>query len=219
MTPLPRSLDPVELRILGALLEKAQTTPDYYPLTVSALLAACNQKSNREPVLELDQRDILDGLESLRKDVLVWRSEGARSERWSEGVTRRLHLEAPARALLTLLLLRGPQTAGELRARSDRMASFGDLDEVLDVLTELTQRVEPVVVELARRPGQKETRWAHLLGGTPTEDEAEPAFAATSGGAAPRPAPRGALEERLDALEARVEELAAEVAELRGHDR
>lgn len=227
MTPLPRALDPVEMRILGALLEKAQTTPDYYPMTVSALVAACNQKTNRDPVLELDQKDVLDGLESLRKDVLVWRSEGARSERWSEGVTRRLHLEAPARAVLTLLLLRGPQTTGELRARSDRMASFADLDEVHEVLGELTRRVEPVVVELPRRPGQKETRWAHLLGGDPVEEDfdqpsgSSPAYSSSGAGAgaAHRSAPRSALEERLTALEERLEELAAEVAELRGQDR
>ncbi|MCB1054340.1 MAG: YceH family protein [Acidobacteria bacterium] len=216
MTPLPRALDPVEMRILGALLEKAQTTPDYYPLTVSALVAACNQKSNREPVMELGQDDVLDGLESLRRDVLAWRSEGARSERWSEGVTRRLHLEPPARAVLTLLLLRGPQTAGELRARSDRMASFGSLDEVHDVLAELATRAEPVVVELARRPGQKETRWAHLLGGEPSEETGDAPAADYESTARPVTASRSALEDRLAALEDRIESLEAELAELRG---
>ncbi|MCH9652120.1 MAG: YceH family protein [Deltaproteobacteria bacterium] len=169
---LPRPLTATEIRVLGALLEKAQTTPEYYPLTLNALRSACNQKSNRDPVMSLSETEIWDALERLRKDVLAWRSDGARSERWNESVTRRLGLQAPARAILTVLLLRGPQTPGELRIRTDRMHSFSSLQEVEESLQGLAEGAEPVVTELGRRPGQKETRWAHLIGG-PIDEEAQ----------------------------------------------
>lgn len=228
MTPLPHPLDAVQQRILGALLEKSQTTPDYYPLTVSALTAACNQKSGREPVMALSQDEVLDGLEALRRDVLAWRSEGARSERWSEGVTRRLQLSDPARAVLTLLLLRGPQTPGELRSRSERMHSFSSLEEVHETLDELTAGIEPIVAEQSRQPGQKETRWAHLLGDeSPTDSSpsmdrgSAPPEPPTAGNFGPAPAPplpeeaTSGLLVRVETLERLVQELRIEVAELR----
>lgn len=220
---LPRPLDPVEIRILGALLEKAQTTPDYYPMTVNALLAACNQKNNREPVMQLSEAEVWDGLDRLRQEVLVWRSEGARSERWSESITRRLGLQGDTgrKALLTLLLLRGAQTPGELRGRSERMHAFGGVDEVEAELCEMAAGEEPLVVELPRRPGQKETRWRHLLGG-PLEADADDAgdFEATAEPAPPRPraaAPAAdpGLAARVEALEEQVAALAAELAALK----
>ena len=206
-----RELDATEVRVLGALMEKERATPDYYPLTVSALIAACNQKSNREPVTELGETEVIEALERLRKDVLAWRSEGARAERWSQSISRRLELTAPSKAILTLLMLRGPQTPGQLRARSGRLHAFADLRELEAELRGMAEGDAPLVVELERRPGTKESRWAHRLGAVPEEPEAAPAAAPS----APRRAAGPGLSERLDAVEARVEELAGELARLR----
>lgn len=210
---VPRPLDDIEVRVLGALLEKEQTTPDYYPLTVNALIAACNQKSNREPVMEVSEEKARDALDRLRKDVLVWRSDGARAGRWSQSMSRRLELSSGAKALITVLLLRGPQTPGELRARTGRMRSFTDTGEVEETLRELAARVEPLVVELPRRPGQKETRWQHLFQG---EVDLE-----ALADEAPPPAPSGTkappLASRVTALEDQVLGLVQEIQELRDH--
>ena len=206
-----RELDATEVRVLGALMEKEQATPDYYPMTVNALIAACNQKSNREPVTELSETEVIEALERLRQDVLAWRSEGARVERWSQSISRRLELTAPSKAVLTLLMLRGPQTPGQLRGRSGRLHAFADLHEVETTLQEMAGGDAPLVVELERRPGTKESRWAHRLGAALEEPETVLAAAP----AAPRPASGPGLSERLEAVEARVEELAGELARLR----
>ena len=205
-----RELDATEVRVLGALMEKEQATPEYYPLTVNALIAACNQKSNREPVTELSETEVVEALERLRKDVLAWRSEGARVERWSQSISRRLELNAPAKAILTLLMLRGPQTPGQLRARSGRLHAFADLADLEATLREMAAGDAPVVVELERRPGTKESRWAQRLGAEP-EQEAAAAVAPPP----PRQAVGPGLSERLEAVEARVAELARELASLR----
>src|SRR5436305_14095443 len=198
-TRIPRPLDAVEIRIVGSLLEKEQTTPEVYPLTVAALLAACNQKTNREPVLEVSETAVVDALERLRQEVLVGRKEGARTERWSQSVSRRWGLDtAGKRALLTLLLLRGPQTAGEMKSRSERLHAFASIAEVEETLGRLARDEEPLVAELARRPGQKETRWTHLVGEI-VEASPEPSAAVTM-------APSGPT------LSSRVERLDAEVA-------
>lgn len=204
-----RELDATEVRVLGALMEKQQATPVYYPMTVNALIAACNQKSNREPVTELSETEVVEALERLRKDVLAWRSDGARVERWSQSISRRLELDAPSKALLTLLMLRGPQTPGQLRARSGRLHAFAALGEVEATLREMAAGDAPLAVELERRPGTKESRWAHLLGAEP-EEAAAPAPAAS-----PPAAAGPGLGERLDAVEARVDEIARELARLR----
>src|SRR5512140_1422004 len=112
---LPRLLTAVEIRIVGSLLEKQQATPEYYPLTLNALAAACNQRSNREPVLDLTETDLLSALEALRELVLVWKVTGSRAEKWEENLTAKIGLDPAAKAILTLLFLRGPQTPGELR--------------------------------------------------------------------------------------------------------
>jgi len=203
-------LKPTQIRVLGALLEKEQATPDYYPLTVNALLAACNQKSNRDPVTQLSETEVVEALDSLARDTLVWRSEGARTERWRQSISRRLELDPEEKAVLTLLMLRGPQTAGELRSRSTRLHSFTSLAEVEDALRRLTQEGRELVLEMARRPGQKENRWCHLMAGEPDEESPAPA---------PGPAARqrfegrgdasdSGLADRVAALEAKVEELA-----------
>ncbi len=208
-TRIPRPLDSVEIRILGSLLEKEQTTPDLYPLTVQALLAACNQKTNREPVMQATETQVVEALERLRQEVLVWRKEGARSEKWSQSVSRRWGLDtAGKRAILTLLLLRGPQTAGELNSRSERLHPFASLAEVEETLARLAEDEEPLVAEMARRPGQKETRWTHLVGEIAAPEAWEPRPAAT--------APSGpTLSSRVERLEAEVARLTADLAALR----
>jgi len=217
---LPRPLDTAEIRILGALLEKEQTTPDLYPLTVAALLGACNQRTNREPVLELTETEVVDALERLRAEVLVWRSEGARSEKWSQSVSRRWGLDTGGkRAILTLLLLRGPQTPGELKSRSDRLHPFASLAEVDETLARLAadEDQEPLVAELPRRPGQKETRWTHLVGDPAARSPAEtrPAAGAMVAGERPAAAAGPPLSSRVERLEAEVARLAADLAALR----
>jgi uncharacterized protein YceH (UPF0502 family) len=206
---LPRPLDPVEIRVLGALLEKQEATPEYYPLTLNALVAACNQKSNREPVTELSAGEVEAALDRLRKHVLVWKTGGSRAEKWEQNVERRWGLDAATKAVMTLLLLRGAQTPGELRARSDRLHAFATLDEVESALAKLAESPEALVAELPRRPGQKEARWTHLVGG-PVESVAAPA--------APAPAPSGRpdpLASRVTALEEQMAALSRELSELK----
>ncbi len=206
-----RELDATEVRVLGALMEKEQATPDYYPMTINALIAACNQKSNREPVTELTETEVVEALERLRRDVLAWRSDGARVERWSQSISRRLELDAPSKAVLTLLMLRGSQTPGQLRARSGRLHAFGDLAELDATLREMGAGDAPLAVELERRPGTKESRWAHLLGAEPQEEAVIP----VAGTPSPRPAAEPGLSERLAAVERRVEDLSRQLARLR----
>jgi hypothetical protein len=202
-----RKLDNTEARVLGALMEKEETTPEAYPLSLNALVAACNQKSSREPVMELSIGAVSDALERLRKDVLVWRSEGARVERWDHRLTNRWHLDKPAKAILTLLLLRGPQTPGELRSRSERLATFSSVEEVERALARLSEGTNALVEELARQPGRRENRWRHTM---LAHDEPLPR---ASFGPAARPAPAARLEAAEDAalerrsLERRVAEL------------
>ena len=212
-TRIPRKLDPVEVRVLGSLLEKEQTSPETVPMTVNALIAACNQKTNREPVMQLSEHQVVTALDWLRQEVLAWRSEGARTERWQQSVSRRWGLDRAGKALVTLLLLRGPQTAGELRTRSERLVPFATLEEAEEALRRLAAEDEPLVMELPRRPGQKEARWTHLIGEASPEPEPEEVFAA----AAPDPSapPRAALSSRVERLEEVVERLAAELAELK----
>src|SRR5438270_5552135 len=158
-----RELDATEVRILGSLAEKQMATPEYYPLTLNALVAACNQKSNREPVMELSESDVQSVLDRLQSEKLVWKVMGGRAVRWEHNLDTNLQLDRPAKAILTLLFLRGAQTPGELRGRSDRLYSFESIAEVEETL----RRLEPLVVELSRRPGQKESRWSQVLGGAP----------------------------------------------------
>lgn len=210
-TRTPRQLDAQEIRVLGVLLEKEQTTPEAYPLTVNAVLAGCNQKTNREPVMELTETQVVDALERLRQEVLVWRSEGARSERWQQSVVRRWGLDRAGKALMTLLLLRGPQTPGELRTRSERLHPFATLQEVEEALQRMADIDEPLVAEQPRRPGQKEIRWTHLVGEILEPDETvavQPAEIPARPSGPP-------LSERVARLEETVQRLEAELAELR----
>jgi uncharacterized protein YceH (UPF0502 family) len=206
-----RELDATEVRVLGTLLEKEQATPDYYPMTINALIAACNQKSNRDPVTDLSETEVVEALDRLRADVLAWRSEGARVERWSQSISRRLELRQASKAILTLLMLRGPQTPGQIRSRSARLYPFSDLAEVEATLREMAAGEAPLVVELERQPGTKESRWAHLLGADPVSQRSSPP---------PNPPPEQpttepGLSERLEAVEQRLDELARELSQLR----
>ena len=161
--PAVRSLDSIEQRVVGCLVEKELSTPDVYPLTLNALVAACNQTSNREPVSRLSPGDVEAALLRLMADLLVWRDRGARALRWKHSLDDKLALREPApKAVLAELLVRGAQTPGELRSRTPRMHEFAELAEVEETLRALAAR--GLVEELPRQPGQKERRWRHLLG-------------------------------------------------------
>lgn len=160
-------LTPNEVRVLASLVEKQLTTPEYYPLTLNALTAACNQKSNRDPVMSLGDTEIQAAIDSLRDQSLVYLyyGTGTRTVKYKHMLPGVFELDARAVAVLAVLMLRGPQTIGEIRERSGRMHEFGDLNEVQETLDDLAKRDEPLLVRLERQPGQKEARYAHLLSG------------------------------------------------------
>ncbi|MCA9785820.1 MAG: DUF480 domain-containing protein [Candidatus Cloacimonetes bacterium] len=201
-------LQSVEMRILGALIEKRLSTPEYYPLTANSLQAACNQKSNRDPVLELDATQVEQGLASLRARQLVSAVSGAgqRSGKYMETFCERNALNPREQALLAELLLRGPQTPGELRSRSSRMAELGSLDEVHALLDSLANRDTPFVHQMDRLPGKSERRWCQLLGGMVEEAGASDP---------PAPALGAPWTEELDELRSHVQDLQQQLAALR----
>jgi uncharacterized protein len=175
-------LDAIEQRVMGSLLEKERTVPDTYPMTLNAVRTACNQTSGRDPVMAVGELEVQATLDRLRAQGLtrvIHPSHGARMPKHRQVLDEVLGLDGAERAIVTLLLLRGPQTPGELRSRSDRLHDFDSLDQVQAALHMLSARDEPLVEELARRPGQKETRWVHRLG--PVEGSAtEPAMPAVA---------------------------------------
>ncbi len=194
-------LDPTEQRLIGSLLEKERTVPDTYPMTLNGLRTACNQSSGRDPILHLSDLEVQSALDRLRSAGLtrvLHPSHGARQPKFRQVLDEVLALDPGQRAVLTLLLLRGPQTPGELRARSDRLHGFDSLAEVQAALEGLAARPDPLVRELERRPGQKEQRWVHLLG--PIAESASPE-------------PAGPTE--LDELRAELAQAHAEIERLR----
>jgi uncharacterized protein len=207
-------LTALEQRILGALVEKELATPEYYPLTLNSLVAACNQKNNREPVMQLATDEVAKGLAVLQYDRKLagsYSGAGARVVKYTHRLTETLGVDTPELAILCELLVRGPQTPGELRGRASRMHPFASPAEVKQTLDALAARQpDPYVVELPRAAGCKESRFAHTLGDAPPEARAIPAAApapvravAPSAEAAPRDDARlQALEERLAKLEA-----------------
>jgi len=199
-----KPLDALECRILGCLVEKQMSTPEYYPLTLNALLHACNQSSNRDPVLAVDEAAVLDGLEGLRGRglIYVFSGAGARVLKYEHRLEEALHLSVQEAALLAELLLRGAQTPGELRTRCTRMYAFQDLAEVEAGLQALMEAEPALALRLPRAPGAREARIAHLLLG-PIDIEAPGAPLATH-------APS-----RMALLEAEVEQLKAQLAALR----
>ena len=204
---LDNPLDAAEVRVLGSLIEKESTTPDNYPLTVNALVGACNQTTNREPVMQLDEAAVLGALKSLAQRGFVHevhRSD-SRAKRYRQVLSEKLSLHAPEMAVLDVLMLRGPQTTGEIKTRAGRMFEFVDLRHVEVTLDALMTLSRPLAMQLPRQPGQKEVRYAHLLAGEP-ELPAAPS---------PSAVPRESSADRLSALEQTVETLRAELADLR----
>jgi len=196
-------LNPIEARVLGCLIEKELATPEYYPLTLNALTNACNQKSNRDPVMALEDAEVVRALDSLRFQRLAHQSaEGVRAAKYCHNLEGLLRLEPQELAILAELLLRGPQTVGELRGRAERMAPINDLAAAEEALTSLSERESPLVTRLPRQAGRKEQRYAHLLSGVPeVSDEGSARVMAEN--------------ERLAALEAEVAALRDEIIELR----
>jgi len=216
----PPHLSPSQARVLGALVEKEVTTPDYYPLSLNALINACNQLSNREPVMRLDEEEVRLALRRLEEQGLAGRARGAdgRVTKYEHWLGEAFNFTRAETALICVLLLRGPQTPGELRGRTDRLHRFDEIGEVLAGLQKLAERNPALVAMLPRQPGTKESRYAHLLSG-PVESAVAFEHAA---------APRGAFqnetrsegddpahEDRIAQLEATVAELKQEVAALR----
>ena len=207
----PVQLTPVQARIVGCLIEKEMATPDNYPLTMNALLAACNQTSNRNPVTRLEEPTVSNALENLRalKVVRIVYSRSNRADKFRHVLHEELALEPEDVAILSVLMLRGPQTGSELRTRTERLHPFATQDDVEDALRRLAGRQEPLVARLERQPGQKEHRWAHLLGGDLADVLAsvDDDHATTDGGRASRTDRIAALEEAVEALRDDLERL------------
>jgi uncharacterized protein YceH (UPF0502 family) len=202
-------LDAIEVRVLGSLMEKELATPEYYPLSLNALVNACNQKTNRAPVLVLDAETVADALQSLKQKQLVYQSDASRVPKYWQAFAKQKNLISREAALLSLLLLRGPQTAGELRTRTDNLCSFERLEEVFQSLENLS--TTGLVVQLPRQPGQKEQRFAHLLAGEAGAVPVEQAVARQE----PVLMARAAEPARIDALEAAVASLQEEIETLK----
>ena len=194
----------LETRVLGTLVEKQRTVPDTYPLSLNALAAGCNQKTSRHPVLEASEPELLAAIDRLKEERLVGEVTGGRVVRFAHHMEKTLRIPTQSSALLTVLMLRGPQTAGELRLNCERLHRFVDISSVESFLEELANRADGgLVVELPRLPGSRENRWAHLLSG-------QPAIEAPSAGAR-----TGTASQEIDELKARLEALEGEVGALR----
>jgi hypothetical protein len=209
-----------EARVLGCLIEKEMTTPEYYPLSLNALTNACNQKSNRDPVMHLDESDVIRCLDALRFHGLAMQSasDGGRVPKYQHNLRQKLYLEPEELAILCELLLRGAQTIGELRSRCERMHAFSNLEEVNAVLHLLSTRKEPLLIKLPRQAGRKENRFAHLLSGTPDIEEPsgnEPAPEAARRHVEAQEARMLAVEEEVAILRSEVASLTAAFAEFR----
>jgi uncharacterized protein len=206
-------LNPAEVRVLGALLEKEATTPEYYPLSLNALINACNQKSNRDPVVDYDENTVSRAVNRLREKKLALTITGSgRVDKYAQRISETLNLGRRELAVLCTLLLRGPQTLGEIKDRSERMFSFDELRETEAVLEKLGEWPNgPLIQKLPRQPGQKEARYAHLLAGAPVvEPTAEPSATA------PPPNRVAQLEQELRQLRAEFDELKKRFDNLEG---
>ena len=210
------NLTPIEARVLGSLVEKDATTPDYYPLSLNALVNACNQKNNRDPVMTLDEDAVRDALSGLQSQRLAGPANGADSRvtKYEHRLQEVYNFTRGEIAVLCVLLLRGPQTPGELRGRTERMHRFEDLDQVQAALQRLMQREPPLAAVLPRQPGTKEARYAHLMSGD--VEHSPTASPITSGSADSDLRDRIAqLEQTVAELKSRIEELSQELSEFR----
>jgi hypothetical protein len=208
---------PAEARVLGSLIEKEISTPEYYPLSLNALVNACNQKNNREPVLHLEEHEVRDALRALQDQRLAGPARGAdnRVTKYEHRIQEVFNFTRGETAVLCELLLRGPQTPGELRNRAERLFRFEEVSDVLSVLQRLMQREPALVCALARQPGAREVRYAHLFSGEPPMPAALPSEP-TPGSSAHEASPAsGSVHERLIQLESEVVQLRQEMAELR----
>jgi uncharacterized protein YceH (UPF0502 family) len=205
---MPLELSPIETRVLGALLEKERTTPEYYPLSLHALVVACNQTTNREPIVSYDDRTVEQGLDRLREKKLAMliHTAGARVPKYRHTLLDSYNLDARELALLCVLMLRGPQTPGELRSRSERMCGPVTLPEIEKCLEELTSGSDPLIRMIPARVGQKENRYVQLLSGEPDLE---------SWITTPAPLAPTSEKARLDALESELETLKSEFHSLR----
>lgn len=211
MSPTLPVLSLLETRVLGVLAEKQRTVPDSYPLTLNLLLSGCNQKSSRDPVIEATEAEVQAALDSLRSMSLIVETSGGRASHYGHNIERVLHIPTQSTALLTMLMLRGPQTAGELRINCDRLHKFADISSVESFLVELAERAQgSLVMELPRQPGARENRWTHLLSGAPVIEEHISACATLA-----TPSSDVTVGE-IAALKANISKLEAEVSELRG---
>jgi uncharacterized protein len=203
-------LDPQEVRVLGALLEKEITTPEYYPLSLNALLNACNQKSNRDPVVHFDEETVERTLRRLRDQGLLLSITGAGSRvpKYGHRISEKLNLGRRELAIVCELLLRGPQTLGELRTRAERMHPFDDLAQVESVV----QRLPELITQLPRRPGEKEARYAHLLSGSPSPPQSGVAERDIESSPPTRVDRIGALEAEVAQLRLELEDLKRQLA-------
>jgi uncharacterized protein len=202
-------LTEIEARIVGSLIEKQLTTPEYYPLTLNALVAACNQKTNREPVVNYDEKTVSDALDDLRDKNIVYVFYGSTSRvpKYKHIVPDVFELEPSETAVMCVLMLRGPQTIGELRERTGRLYDFRDLNDVNETLEGLMKRDEPLITRLERAPGQKEARYAHLLCGEVTSYTPPERSVSRAGGAA--------NDERVEKLEQELENLKSDLSSFR----
>lgn len=203
-------LSAIEARILGCLIEKEAITPENYPLTANSVQLACNQKNNRDPIMELEPGAVAHALREMEGKRLIRSEHGARAERYEHRFAQAYSVTTQQQALLSVMLLRGPQTASELFTRCERLAKFQNQDEVRDILERLIQRTPTLVVNFGRATGQREDRYMHLLCGPVSAEE----YATTVKSAPSRE--RTGLEARIDALENTVASLQAQLDELRG---
>jgi len=203
-------LTEIEVRVLGALIEKDITTPEYYPLSLNALVNACNQKTNRDPVMQLEEDAVRDALEGLQQQRMAGPARGADSRvtKYEQRLQEVFNFTRQEIAVLCVLLLRGPQTPGELRGRAERLHRFEALEDVQSALQKLMQREPPLAKVLPRQPGTKESRYAHLLAGDVVEAEV-PVHAGVGG------ASNSADAERISRLEEEVVELRRDLAEVK----
>jgi uncharacterized protein len=213
MVTEPIKLSSAEARVLGALVEKEITTPDYYPLTLNALINACNQRSNREPVMDLDEDDTRQALHGLENKGLAGRARSAdgRVTKYEHWLGEAFNFSRAETALICVLLLRGPQTPGELRGRTERMHRFEEISDVLAGLQKLMERDPSLVAVLPRQPGTKEARYAHLLSGAVETAS----LAALTASEPASPGDANAHDERIARLEATVTELKRDFTALR----
>jgi uncharacterized protein YceH (UPF0502 family) len=206
-------LSPEQVRVLGVLMEKSATTPEQYPLSTNALVTGCNQKSSRDPVVDYSEREVTDAIYALRNDYKLARSltGGGRTVKHRHIVDETLGLDERQCAVLAVLALRGAQTPGELRTRTDRYTAFDDVSDVEDVLRSLADRAEPLVVNLGRQPGQSMDRWTHLLCGEPVINEPTVLTGRASGGSSGSSSAIATLTDRVAMLERRLAVLEAEL--------